>query len=333
MIRKPAETEFRDSAFVTALRESRKLALEGGKGVAKGVSRAYLIVLASIFGFGFLVSAIGHGIRGILVAAGVGAVIFVIYRVRRAKLAAVVFDASAAASVAHRYGGPPSLSGCYDLDISSLAQKATSLALVGGGFLFVASTGIAIRTMTVCGGAMVVIGVLHLVRMFGDRTVLRFDGQGVAVKGLLGEKFLRWTDVDRIEGRRSWLGGALRLSGRSLAITASPNRSDGPAELLVPIDLINLDDERLAGLISSLMYCRARADGSSPDQPPREAVWASEPGLGASQEADAEPAFARSGFGTRGLSEPDAPRSSRGPSLQPDALRQVRPFGRRTSAT
>uniref|UniRef100_Q07M38 Low molecular weight protein antigen 6 PH domain-containing protein n=1 Tax=Rhodopseudomonas palustris (strain BisA53) TaxID=316055 RepID=Q07M38_RHOP5 len=332
MIRKPSEAEFQDSGVVTALRESRKIAVEGGKGVARGIFKVYWIYLVGIFGFGFVVSALGQGLRGLLVLAGLAVAMLVVYLVRRGGRSAEAFDVSAPASFARLPAGLPARSGRYELDIATLARQAAILAVLGGGLLFFARVGFAPRTFTVCGLALVVVAVLHLVRLFGDRTAVKFDGQGITVKGLFGEKFLRWTDVDRIEGRRSWLGGALRLSARSLAITASPARSDGPAELLVPIDLINLDDERLAELISSLMYCRASADRSSPDQS-RDALWSSEFGVGTVQDAEPEPAFARSGFGTRGLSEPHAPRLSRRPSLQPDALRQVKPFGRRTSAS
>jgi hypothetical protein len=328
MIRKPSEAEFQDSGVVTALRESRKIAVEGGKGVAQGIFKVYWIYLVGIFGFGFVVSALGQGVRGLLVLAGLAVVIVVIYGVRRAGRSADAFDMSVPASFAGRAGGQPSSSGRYEFDIATLARQAAILAVMGGGLLFFARLGFASTTFTVCGLAMVAVAVLHLVRLFGDRTVLKFDGQGVTVKGLLGDKSVRWAEVDDIRLRRfSRFGLLIGLSSRRLSIIAGLNRSESPAELQVPIYLLGLDEERLAELVSSLMYCRAHADGSMPDQQPH-ALCARELGFGYGREPEPRPAFAHSGFGTRGHSEPDAP-APRG--LDPPWGGQSRAFGRRTS--
>lgn len=315
MIRKPAETEFRETVLVNAVRESRKIAVEGGKGISKGVGRLYLLFMAVTFGFGFIVSLLANlGSRngfGVIVVAGL---LFFAYRhFRHGASPAAAVQALASANLNAPAGRTISGAGRYELDISTVVRKTVGLAVVGGGCLYLAHAGIMQAVFGGIGLVLVAATVLHVARIFGDRTVLKFDEQSVAVRGPFGERRLLWADVADIEMRKArWPRSALGLSSKYLYVTASPARPDGPAELAVPVDIMALDSEQLVRLVSSFLYCRANADA------PLDLL---------SRQAFSPQVSGASSFGTRVAASAPPPDASL------DGLRQIRPFGRRTSMT
>jgi hypothetical protein len=328
MISKPDETEFRDGAVVTAVRESRKIAVEGGKGVAQGLSRILSIVLALIFGLGILVSLPANaGIKGQLGVVAIAILIYVVWGHFRHRSATRRFDVPVLSILKEAGGNRRSTSGRYEFDISTVARKAVIFAVVGGVFLLLGWSG----PFALVGIALVVMAVAHLACAFGDRTVLRFDGQGVAVKGLLGERRLHWTEVDDIGIRAAGLRFVFHWSSKYLAITSSRARSTGPAELLVPIDLLGLDQKRLVALVSDLISCRAAGDNTAPSWQPPHSVGAAKRDATSFEDMLPWSAAAPRCFGSRGVGEPDpfaVPRTDAPPDMQrPDS-----PFGRRAGA-
>ncbi|MCO5131822.1 MAG: PH domain-containing protein [Xanthobacteraceae bacterium] len=313
MIRKPAETEFRETALVNAVRESRKIAVEGGKGISKGIGRLYLLFMAVTFGFGFIVSLLAHlGSRngfGVIVVAGL---LFFAYRhFRHGAAPAAAVQALASANLNAPAERTISGAGRYELDISTVVRKTVGLAVVGGGCLYMARAGLMQVVLGGVGLVLVAAAVLHIARIFGDRTVLKFDERSVAVRGPFGERRLLWADVADIEMREAgWPRSALGLSKKYLCVTASSNHSDSPAKLEVPVDILALDSEQLVRLVSSLLYCRANADAPLD--------------LFSRQSCSPQVSGARF-FGTRVAASPPPP------DLSLDGLRQIRPFGRRTS--
>jgi hypothetical protein len=329
MICKPDETEFRDSGVVTALRESSKVAVHGGKGVWRGIrtiSWTFMIVSA---GFPLWMAAIQFGSAGILLAGSITILLFGLYRqASRSEPSVIEFDGLALRSDAWTPSGRLSTSGHYAFDIEILIRKAGILAVIGVILLFLLPVGV-VRAVT--GSAFILLGIVHLVRVLGDRTVLSFDSQEVAVRGLLGESRLRWSDVDEIRSRKVlWVVSLFGLSSKCLSIEASPDRSEGPAELLVPIDLLGLDEERLRALVSSLLNCRDNAAYTSPAEASTpEIVHA--PFSKTDRIVQVQDGAPPRSFGTRGLNAVDASLADLRASPSPDAWRQSRAFGRRTS--
>lgn len=314
MIRKPAETEFQESALVNAIRESRKIAVEGGKGVSKGLGRVYTLYMALTLGFGFIMSLLSNlgSWNGFGVIAVAGLLFFAYRHFRQGAAQAATVQALASGNIGAPAGSAISGAGRYDLDISTVVRKAVGLAVVGGICLYLASTGFMQVVLGIVGLVLVAASVGHVARIFGDRTILRFDEQSVAVRGPFGESRLLWIDVADIGVRKDrWPRSALSLSSKCLSITASSERLDGPAKLDVPIDIIALDEVRLVKLVSSFLYCRANA-GIPLEQQSRHSV--------SSQLREARSFGAR--VATSALLPPDQ-------SL--DGLRQTRSFGRRTS--
>lgn len=272
MIRKPAAEDFREGAAVTVLRESRKIAVESGRGVGAGVAKVYSYWMFGMMGFGLLMSVLTNlGGVGILVVGG-GAIAYFFYRKGRsdhAPLPPVVrrhgaeemetapgFGAGVTQS-----GRQVSQSGELQLEISALARQAITL-LIPSAIL------VLLGPLMVVGIVLGALALLLAARMFSDRTVMRYDSRSVIVTGLLGSGELLWLDVDDVSVRISSRFNlkVLFTSGarRNLVISASRNSLGGPRELLVPVDLLNLDREELVGLVTNLLCCRAAGGEAVP---------------------------------------------------------------------
>lgn len=101
MIRKPAETEFRDTALVNVVRGSRKIAVESGKSLSKGIARIYLLFLACTFGFGLLTTLVSRlGSQGWLGILAVAVLVSTVYKhLKRPQSTSSGFSMPAQASI------------------------------------------------------------------------------------------------------------------------------------------------------------------------------------------------------------------------------------------
>lgn len=318
MIRKPTEAEFRDNMFVRAVRLTRKIAVEGV---------AWSLV-AILYGLSALILAVSLiwltrvSVEGWFVAGSViGVGILFWFRIAQ-KLAA----SYAAAATMGRVGRPGEQAGAYKLDIAIVVRKVVTLTVLGGIVLL----GAAGWSSPVVIGALAAFSIAQIARIYGDRTVLKYDEQGVAVRGPFGVSSLRWADVEGVDLKRSWLSAMIHLSSRCVVITASPRRAAGPAKLLVPIDLLNLDHERMVRLVAHLIQCQALGGASEAGLQPDDARAATAANDSVNGVIDPLPAVGRS-FGTRRPTD-DGALSHCCQTEQPlPRLQPVRQFGRRTS--
>ena len=321
MIRKPTEAEFRDSMFVRAVRLTRRIAVEGGRCLAWCIVAIHFGLYGLIFA-GSLIWLFGVSVEGWFVAGailGLG----ILYWFRSAKKLAASY---AAAATMGRVGRPGELSGAFKLDIAIVVRKVVTLTVLGWFVL----AGAARWSPLVVIGVLVAFLIVQIARIFGDRTVLKYDEQGVAVRGPFGVSSLRWVDVEGVDLKRSWLSAMIHLSSRFVMITASPGRAAGPAKLLVPIDLLNLDHERMVRLVGHLIQCQALGGAAEVGLQPDDARATTAANDSVNGVIDRLPAVGRS-FGTRRPTE-DGALSHFCQTEQPlPRLQPVRQFGRRRS--
>ena len=264
MIRKPTEKDFREGAAVTALRETRKVAIEGSKGIGQGARKVLHTYLMIIFGFGLLMSLLPYlaGNRWMWVL-GLIALVAVGWN-RRArgpeKRESLLHDRKP--QPAQPLRGVGLQSGTYECSIEALGRHAATLAIPALlMFVFANAFGGLHVPVTVIGIILFAQAVLLVARIFGDRTVVRFDAEAVVVQGLLGESRMLWNDADDIYVHTSSMFDLkVRFAAgtrQNVVIEATRNSMGGPTRLLVPIGLLGLDEEELTALITKLVSCRA----------------------------------------------------------------------------
>ena len=270
MIRKPTERDFRESAAVSALRETRAIAHGAGSGLANGLGRAYGWAIGGLMAFGLLATLVpllfgdGYGLIALVLVAGLS------WR-RRSALAGG--HAHYRAPARHPAIGPAPLPvgvladpdapvSPYRMDSKRLGQRGTTL-LVPGLLLVIAGPLMPFRVPAVLGGlVMLMVAFLLFVRMTGDRTVLAMSDRGVAVTGLLGTREMSWAEVERIalHSFSRFDVPVLFTSGspHNLVIEAGARRANSPRRLLVPLDLTTIDDALADSLMAELALRQAR---------------------------------------------------------------------------
>lgn len=270
MIRKPGAEDFRENPAIVAMRESKKIAIEGSKGIGQGMARLYLYFIAVMMGFGFLASLLSSldGIGGLLVI-GVGAFGYNQWRLNQ----------QMRRQMATRYGDyypdsrfdqphpdsfafPPQVrrEGSVELNIGAVAQQVAVLFISGFVVMLVFGRGDSSIAM-VFGIVLVTLSVLVGARLFGHRKAIEWDQTSVTVWHLLGEGRMQWSDVaDVTVEKSSRLNFATYFksgSSRNIVLIAPVNRLGGPNRLLVPIRLTALDERGLEELLRDLFCWRA----------------------------------------------------------------------------
>lgn len=341
MIRKPSAEDFREGTAVTVLRESRKIAVEGSKGVGAGVGKLYGYWFVAMMGFGFVMTMLGQlgsgGGTVLLVTAGIG---FAIYRWRRssgsagnplagAKAAprrAAATDAYAAAPLAANR--QVSMSGQLHLDISALSRQVVTLLLPAAFLILLGGTPIMLAGIVL--GA---VALLLAARIFSDRVVMRYDPRSISVTGLLGSSDMLWADAEDIYARTfsRFNLKVLLTSGawRNIVISAPRNSLGGPSELLIPIDLIGLDKEALIALVSDLICCRAAGGEPVPSWQPELQHEAPTPARAPTPWSDPRESFDAAGIRARHMAEREQLVAETRPDLQRDGAAPPRTFGRK----
>ena len=345
MIRKPSAEDFREGTAVTVLRESRKIAVEGSKGVGSGVAKIYGYWFVGMMGFGFVMTMLSNlGSGGGTVLLVVAVVAFAIYRAKRSGRGPVGAPPILSRRMpdfeeAEPYRPAPapgarqvSQTGRLHLEISALTRQAVILLVAAAFLILLGGTGATLPIM-LAGIVLGAVALLLAARIFSDRLVMRYDARSISVTGLLGSSDMLWVDVEDISARTfSRLNlKVLFTSGarRNIVVSAPRNSLGGPSELLIPVDLIGLDKEALITLVSNLICCRAAGGEVVPG-------WQAEPQHGAPLPAraptpagDPRESFDPDAIMARHLAEREQLIAGTRPDLQTGAAAPPRVFGRK----
>ena len=255
MIRKPDAREFRDSDAVLAIRDARTVAVEGARGVGQGTAKFFGRVMMALFGFGFLMSVVGHlGSVGLLLAGG-GAVTVMLLRGRKrtTRMEAARWAEPAVARPRVAAALEPER---HELSVGAAARSAATFG-VPAILLFPTSSLLSFMLPFTFGGIVALaLAFLILSRLSGDRTVLGFDAETVTVRGLLGEATILWQDVADVAVERASFFNLRVLftsgSRRNLVVLGRRNRLGGPETLFVALDLLDLDSDEVARLVARM---------------------------------------------------------------------------------
>lgn len=287
MIRKPTDKDFEEGEAVKALRETRKVAVEGSKGIGAGLGRLYAIWFGVTMAFGLGISLVIATGGLALIPIGIGGVWF--WRSRKANEAAhkdalraeqnrILREAQlsrAAAAGTPRFAEDADVAfpaevrrrGTIAADIGAVAQHAFMLLFLAFILLFVfgiasGMVGLAIGTL-----AMMLAALIGS-RAFGHRKVIEWDTRKVKVWHLLGEAEMQWSDVVEVTVEKAprtnlvvWFQSGSR---RNIVIRALVNRLGGPTLLRVPIPHMNLPKHELESLLRDLMCWRAAGNSAEP---------------------------------------------------------------------
>ncbi|KQS03574.1 hypothetical protein ASG11_04320 [Sphingomonas sp. Leaf357] len=259
MIRKPDAHDFRESGTVTTIRDVHAVAIEGARGVGRGTAQFFGRAVMVMFGFGFVMSVIGHaGPAGLLFAfAGIFA-FFVLRRSRREKRDRAWRDVVATPS---RIDIASVSAGSYDL-APAAAGRAAAKAAVPAILLFPTSAIGYMLPFAIGGILYLSLAMLIVARLVGDRTILKYDRESITVSGLLRQNTILWDDVADIEVCKSSVFNfkVLFSSGatRNLVVEGYRNRLGGSCALHIPVDLLGLGERELAALMSRLLYLQGQ---------------------------------------------------------------------------
>ena len=284
MIRKPTDKDFAESELVKTMRETRTIAVEGSKGVTKGLQRLLVLWFGGVMIFGFVVSAIPYLGFGILPIAGFA---FWYWRDRKRRAAARV-EAIERVAVddawrrdrlpMHRPGEEAEYEdaafpdevrreGRIEADIGAVVQQAVAFFAIG--FLCMFMLGAVLDSGAILAGIVcVVLAVLIAARVVGDRAVLSWDTRKVKVAHLLSEGEMQWSDVTDVRVEKASIFN-LRVffqtgSRKNIVFDAPVNRLGGPTEMRVPIRFLGLEKPDLEALLRDLFCWRALGQSVAP---------------------------------------------------------------------
>ncbi|MBB5729664.1 hypothetical protein [Sphingomonas prati] len=219
-----------------------------------------------MFGFSFVMSVLSQiEAAGILVLMA-GGVAWFCYAWRKRARRHVDLPSSPHMRTPRAAGETGALStGRYDLSVAEVGRRVARLALFAVLLFLMASTVSAMAPLWLLGIVVFALAILTVARLFGDRTMLRFDDRTLTVRGLLGEATMRWDDVgDMVIRKASFLSlPTLFSSGtrRNIQVTARINRLGGPERLLIPYPLLGIGEDGLVELYETLTTVLA---GGSP---------------------------------------------------------------------
>lgn len=275
MIRKPDARDFRESLAVTAIRDTRSLAVEGARGVGQGARSVVKWWLIGTFGFGFTMSALMAGPVGWLIVGGIALTWFLSAKGKRQRRNAhdrAIRWGEPTALPVHPVPVTPIAPERYALSAGIAGRQAATIA-VPALLLFPTSAILPFGGPFILAGIVALaVAVLIVARLFGDRTLLVYDAETITAKGLLGEATMLWADVADITVRKAawWDLRVLFTSGarRNLVIVGRFNRLGGPDALYLPVDLIGLDTAALTDLVGRFLLLRAGAPLPQTAPPP-----------------------------------------------------------------
>jgi hypothetical protein len=279
MIRKPTERDFEEGGAIKALRETRKITVEGSKGIGAGISRIYATYFAVVMTLGFCLSLAVATSGLALIPMGVGGVWW--WKQRKANEAAdidrlrgeqkrieretqldprFVPNSNRADPGDVAFPSEVRRSGSIEADIGSVIQQAF-LLLTGALlvlFVFALVTGF---VGIIVGSVAMMLAALIGSRAFGHRKLIEWDTRKIKVWHLLGEAEMQWADVTEVMlEKRSRLNLLVYFqsgSRRNVVIRALVNRLGGPLEMRVPIGHMNLTQPELQRLLRDLICWRA----------------------------------------------------------------------------
>lgn len=161
-------------------------------------------------------------------------------------------------------------SGAFKLAVPIAARQAVSLCIPGVLLLFM-SVGMGPFALI---PAIFFLGTALLIgfKAAFDRDLLSFDHQAIVVNNLLSRKAMNWADVQDVQAkvfsRLNFKVLATVGTRRTIALTG---RGIGGMtdRLLVPIDLLDLDEAGLTALVADLLCCRAAAGAVVPAWQPQ----------------------------------------------------------------
>lgn len=279
MIRKPTDDDFREGDAVKALRETRKVTVEGSKGIFDGVNRLWSIWFVGIMIFGAGISLITATGGLALIPVALGGIWWWRSSSKDAARSSGSRGSTAnpwqaagsgpfgAASALQSHGDgqvavPANIrqQGSIEADIGSVAQQA--FVLFGLGVFIMLIVGGTGGGIAIIGGiVLVMLSVLVGSRIFGDRKMIEWDSRKVKVWHLLSEGEMQWSDVSDVSVEKA---GRLDLrvlcqtgSRRNIVITAHLNRLGGPTVMRVPIRFMNLPQDEQEKLLRDLFFWRA----------------------------------------------------------------------------
>jgi hypothetical protein len=171
-----------------------------------------------------------------------------------------------------------------------------------------------------------------VLKLLSDRDILKFDHNRICVNMLLNKGTFAWGNVSDISTRTfsRWDVKALFVNGtRHVIVINGVNVEGSSRDLMIPIDLLDLDKERLTNLIADLLHCRAAADAITPLRQTRrqnQAAYMFSPASDPRESFDPDAIIARHLAERTRLIEQD--------SAQREAMRprQPAPFGRKRAA-
>jgi hypothetical protein len=282
MIRKPTEVDFKEGTAVTVLRETKRAAVESGNGVRSGVqsvSRAYLYC---VFWFGILATAIpaifsGKVWQGLLFIGGFYGLQQLIragYKKSLPYLSAgkppppEPVDARDMIASARAISADDNLncrSGEYKLSFPIAVRQAMKLGIPGAVLLFL-SLGFAVLTF-IPGIAMFFTATRILFKAFFDRELIHFDERAITISSLQKKTETRWAAVVGVSAKaysRFNLKVLLTNGSRNAIVITHWLEGGGLGKTLVPVDLLDLDDDAKVALIAGFLRCIPAGGAEAP---------------------------------------------------------------------
>lgn len=287
MIRKPTERDFQEGEAVKALRETRKITVEGSKGIGAGLGRIYAIWFGATMAFGLGISLVLATYGLALIPMAAGGIWW--WRWRKDKDAAqadalraeqdrIVREAQIRRAVAAEpawavaddddvaFPADVRRRGTIEADIGAVAQQAFMLLFIAFILLFVC--GIAAEWLGLLAGALaMVLAALIGSRAFGHRKLIEWDTRKVRVWHLLGEAEMQWSDAVDVTVEKAARTNLFVYfqsgSRRNIVIRALVNRLGGPTVLRVPIRHMSLPKAELEKLLRDLMCWRAAGNSAA----------------------------------------------------------------------
>lgn len=269
LIKKPGAEVFRDTATVRVARGTRTVAVEGGGAAMRTVGKLWLGMILAVFilsGLGALASA-ANSWRALLVLPILGAAVWALVRLFRAPSRATAEAIEAGADEALREVSVPlpqhlrqrAAQDGFRADYwpRGLCEKAALLGVVG----LVLTVWIDFVPFTVVGIALLARGALVLSPLLFGRACVVGDGHGLTVHSLLDKKTLAWTEIDNAVLRtfprqNFWVAFS---TGTRRHLVISGQQDFARAELLIPYQLLGLDEEGAKLLARRIMETRGAA--------------------------------------------------------------------------
>lgn len=271
MIRKPTDKDFAESTAVVAMRESRKIASEGSSGLAIGIARAGGSFLLIVFIFTlfatFLPSLLGKSYWVFIGVLAAGRIAWNRARLRDEEPHFKPGKRWVVSKAAEPRRAPVHGRDRLSFEVAALVAQATTL-VVQALLLFMMGAFSSLGSPAVVAGiVMMMLAVLLVARVPGDRTALTWTAHGATAKGLIGEGCLRWADVADVRlhtfSHLDLIVLFLTGSRHCLVIRAAPG-SDGPARLLVPVEMLDADRDGVRYLAGEFALRSSRPTAAAP---------------------------------------------------------------------